>query len=128
MAFAFAPELPAHVDPPAIVAPAPREVSFGRIAGTVGAGVDRVVVRVNGRKAAEQRLRGTRFELRVSLPPRDSTVRVVALDAFGNRAGASVAPVFGLPPSAAPTTALSYEDERLARTVRELVGAFRGIS
>src|ERR687897_423063 len=49
-----APALP----PPAVVAPAPREVSFGLVAGTAPVGTRRIVVHVGGRLA--QRLHAVR--------------------------------------------------------------------
>ena len=129
MAFALVPELPAAVEPPAIVAPRPREVSAGRVAGTVGTGTARVLVLVNGKKKGEEAVRGTRFELRVELPPRDSTVRVVALGPSGDGAARSVRRVFGLPPTATGTAGQApYEDAALARRVRALVERFPGIA
>jgi beta-lactamase family protein len=128
MAFALPVEMPAHVDPPAIVAPASREVSFGRVAGTVGPGVHRVVVLVNGEETADQDVERGRFELRLALPPRDSVVRVVAEDALGNSAGRSVESVFGLPVARTPTAPRSYEDGTLARKIRRLTRSFPGTS
>jgi Beta-lactamase enzyme family len=128
MAFALPVELSMRVDPPAIVAPAPREISFGRVAGSVDAGVDRVVVLVNGREEAEVDVRGGRFELRVELPPRDSVVRVVAADALGNEAARNIAPVFGLPPAADAGAARPYEDAVLAREIERLIKEFSGTS
>jgi beta-lactamase class A len=128
VAFALAPEMPAHVDRPALVAPAPREVAFARLAGRVGGGTHRVVVLVDDEEAAAQRVRGSRFELRVELPARDASVRVVAEDALGNSAGVTVAPVFGLPPTAAAPTAKPYQDPALADEVHRLVDGFPGIS
>ena len=128
MAFALPVEMPAHVDPPAIVAPASREVSFGRVAGTVGPGVHRVVVLVNGEETADRDVDGGRFELRVALPPRDSVVRVVAEDAVGNSAERSVGSVFGLPAARSPTAPRAYEDRTLARKIRRLIREFPGTS
>ena len=128
MAFAFVPDLPASVPPPGVVAPAPREVSFGRVTGTVSRVTRRVVVLVDGKEAGEQEVEGARYDLAVSLPPRNVRVRIVAEDGFGNRAETAVGPVFGLPREAAPSTARSYEDPVLAREVRALVEAFPGTS
>jgi hypothetical protein len=128
MAFALPVEMPAHVDPPAIVAPAPREVSFGRVAGTVGPGVNRIVVLVNGREAGDEEVDGGRFEVRVSIPPRDSVVRVVAEDALGNRAARSVRNVFGVATEGSPTTTRGYEDVGLRRRIERLIREFPGTS
>ncbi len=128
MAFALLPEVPAHVAPPALVAPAPREVSFGRIAGTVGRGTDRVIVSIDGKPSLDRRVARRRFAFRLALPPRDVAVRIEALDALGNRAGRTVAPVFGLPPRDVPRATRPYEDGELARELDELVRRFNGIS
>ena len=128
MAFALAPEVPAKLDPPALVVPAEREISFGRVAGRAAPGTYRVVVVVNGREVGGKKVRGGRFELRVPLPARDSLVRVVAEDALGNRARASVGPVFGFGRAASPASPEPYEDRRLARKLRALTRDFSGIS
>ena len=128
MAFALPVELSVHVDPPAIVAPAPREISFGRVAGTVDPGVDRVVVLVNGREEASTEVSGGRFELRVELRPRNSVVRVVTEDALGNEAAKTIAPVFGLPAVAEAGAARPYEDRVLARQIERLIKEFPGTS
>jgi beta-lactamase class A len=130
MAFAFTPEVPVDVAPPALVAPGPREVSYGRISGTVGAGIDRVVVYVDEKPTAELAIRGRRFTLRIALPARDATLRVEAHDALGNSGARSVEPVFGLPPAAAAAAAAAepFQDARLAEGVEELVNRFEGIS
>ena len=128
MAFALPLDVPAHVPAPVIERPAPREVSFGRVQGVVSPGTHRVVVLVDGREKGEKRIRGTRFELRVPLPPRDAAVRVVAHDALGNRATASVRPVFGLPRAATPKRTRAHEDAALARKLRRLVDGFPGIA
>ena len=62
--------------PPAIVTPAPREVSFGRITGTVSARAVEVVVKVDGLAKRSLTPRDGRFRLFVALPPHD--VRVTA--------------------------------------------------
>ena len=128
MAFALAPELPAHVNPPALVAPAAREASFGRISGTVQPGTYRVVVRVNGKEKAAARVGGKKFELQVDLPPRDATIEVVAEDALGNSGKTRIEKVLGLPATGAPVAAETHEDASLAAAVDELVDDFPAIS
>jgi beta-lactamase class A len=128
VAFALAPQLPAHVDAPAIVRPASREVSFGRISGKVGAGTYRIVVRVDGHDEADERVHGTTFDLRVDLPPRDATIEVEAEDALGNTASSRVTDVLGLPAAAEEVATGSHEDAALARTVSRLVDDFPGTS
>lgn len=127
MALALAPELPAELDRPAIVEPAPNEASFGRIAGTVAPGTHRVVVLVGGMERGAVRVKGTRFELRVALPPRDSTVEVRAEDALGNSALTTVGPVLGLP-ATEPLARRARLDRRLEARLRRLADRFDGIS
>ncbi len=110
-----APPLP----PPTIVAPAPREVSFGRVSGTVPAGTRRLIVRVRGHVVAEVPLRRRSFSLRV---PIDGVVpvSVTAVDGRNRRATRTVDPVHGLPPAAMPRVRAPALDRTLARTVASL--------
>ena len=108
--------------------PAAHEISFGRVAGRVGRGTDRVTVLVDGRTLAETDVSGRRFELDVAFPARDVRVRVVAHDFWGRRAGTTVAPVFGFPAAAAPRETTGFVDDELARRVGELVERFDGTS
>ena len=128
MAFALAPEVPAPVEAPAILAPAARDASFGLVTGSAERGTHRVVVYVDGDEAGSRRVQGSRFSIRVSLPPRDAEVRVVAEDALGNRAARTVAPVFGLPGADGAGAPRPYEDRELARKLDALVDDFPGIS
>ena len=128
MAFALPVEVPAHVDRPALVAPAPREISFGQVVGTVGRGTDTVAVLVNGKPAAEARVRGRRFTIQVKLPTADAQVRVVARDALGNSAATAVGPVFGLPRRGLEASGRAHVDRTLARRIGALVDDFSGIS
>lgn len=127
MALALAPELPAELERPAIVQPAPREASFGRIAGSVAPGTHRVVVRVNGVDRGQARVTGTRFDLRVDLPPDDVTVEVHAEDALGNTALTTVGPVLGLPAAAERAAGATALDRALAARVRALAHRFDGV-
>jgi beta-lactamase class A len=128
MAFALDVEVPAHVERPALVVPAPREASFGRVGGTVGRGTARVRVLVDGDEIGAVPVRGRRFSLRVGLPPRDVRLTVVAEDALGNSAETRVAPVFGLPQRAHGRGGPPHEDAELARKLDALVDEFDGIS
>lgn len=112
--------------PPAIVQPAPREVSFGAVAGWAPAGTTRIVVRIDGRKAADRKLVGRHFSLQVALPARDAAVTVTAHADGGRRSSATVAEVYGLPAAARPTGAAAHEDALLAQTVRRLAAGFHG--
>lgn len=115
---------PPPLPPPAIVAPAPNEVSFGRVAGTAPPGTVHVVVRVDGKVRASWPLRGRRFDLHVDLPLRDVRVRVTAYDRRGRSSAATVSPVLGLPRTAHATGALAWEEPRLAARVRALAREF----
>lgn len=115
--------------PPAITAPAPREVSFGRIAGRVSPSTVQVVVKVGGVVLGTKTPIDGRFELVVDLPRQDVGVRVVAIDAQGHAAARSVGPVYGLPQAGHPTrTRPSREDRRLARRLRALTRRYPGIA
>ncbi|HEV8602463.1 MAG TPA: serine hydrolase [Gaiellaceae bacterium] len=121
---------PPRLAPPALVVPAPREVSFGRVAGRVAPGTRRILIRVDGRLVAVKQVRRRRFALVVSLPRRDVTLRVTAVDRRGRRSSTVVGPVFGLPRHAAPygpaPPLRGYEDPALARTVHRLAHRFHG--
>lgn len=115
--------------PPAIVSPAPREISFGRITGRIFAGTTRVHVVVNGRIAQTKDISGpARFSFRVNLPPREVRIRVVAQDAIGQRTSSrTVGQVRGLPAPGEPAGFRpSVEDAALARRLRTLARAFPG--
>lgn len=122
---------PVSLPPPAIVSPAPREVSFGRVKGRVAPGTRRVLVRVDGRLVAAKNVRRRRFVLDVPLPQRDVTLRVTAVGAGGRRSSTRIGPVFGLPQEAAPQDGFpplrGYEDPALARKVRGLARRFPGV-
>jgi Beta-lactamase enzyme family len=113
---------------PAIVQPAAYEASFGLVTGAVGAGTVRVRVHAGGRLLADRPLRGRRFSLRVELPPRDSVVRVTAVDAAGGGRTSSVGPVFGLPSAARPRVVAPRLDPALSHAVRGLAHGYRGVS
>ena len=117
----------AALPPPALVAPAPHEVSFGRVSGTVSPGTRRIRVFVGGRLAAEKELRRRRFAVEVDLPRRDVTIRVTALDDLGRRSSTVVGPVFGLPRVAATQGgAQERNDPALSLAVRSLARRFAG--
>jgi hypothetical protein len=119
------PEPPALVRP-VIVAPAPRQISFGAVSGTLGAGTVRIVVKVGQTTAADTPVSGTSFRVNLDLPPRDVTIRVIAYGSAGNTAVASVGPVFGLPQAGYPTAIIGEEDSVLARRIRLLAPGYPG--
>ena len=122
--------MPVALPPPVLVAPSPNEVSFGRIAGRVPRGTQRVVVSFDGSLAAEKELAPgrTTFDFHVDLPTRDVRVMVTAVADGNRRSSTAVAPVFGLPRGGTPRAPprRSSEDARLARTVRALARSFPG--
>ncbi len=112
---------------PRIIAPAPYQVSFGRIAAQLPSGTVRLVVVVNGKRIAIRRVRGRQDTVRVKLPPRDSRLRIVAVDRRGReRASAAVEPVVGLPPPAAPRPVGSRVDSVLQTRITSLLRAYPG--
>jgi beta-lactamase class A len=119
-----APALP----PPAIVAPAPREVSFGLVAGRAPLGTRRVIVRIGERILADRPLRGTSFSLRVPMPATAFPLRVTTVDGIGRRSSNVVNSVYGLPSGSQPRPASPRLDPALARTVRSLTGGAGGTS
>jgi len=118
--------------PPAIVSPAPREVSFGRVEGRVAPGTRQVLVKVDGRLLVTKNVFRSKFALVVSLPQRDVTLRVTAVDGEGRRSSTVIGPVFGLPRETAPYSGpipplRGYEDPVLAASVRGLARRFPGV-
>jgi Beta-lactamase enzyme family len=114
--------------PPAIVAPGPRQISFGRVQGTVGPGVTRVLVTVNGVVRGSRVPNRGRYRFVLDLPPRDVRIRVIAENAAGQRSFRVVGPVYGLPRRGRPTPSRpSAEDASLARVVRRLTAGYGGI-
>ena len=96
--------------------------------GSAPAGTRRVIVRVGESVLADRPLRGTRFSLRVDLPPRIVSVRVTAVDGAGRRSSSLVGPVLGLPRLAVPRVVAPQFDSSLSRSVLGLVRGFAGTS
>ena len=120
-----APALP----PPAIVAPAPREVSFGLVAGLAPVGTRRMTRA--GRQPAWSptgrcEARASRF---ASISRRAIvSVRVTAVDGMGRRSSSVVASVRGLPRRASPRAVTPRLDPVLSRSVVALARGFAGTS
>jgi hypothetical protein len=125
---AFMPPAEPPPKPPAIYAPAPREISFGQIKGRVAAGTRIVSIRVDGVYKGHANLDGLRFWKTLSLPSRDVTIRLTAVNAMGDKASSSVGPVYGLSRRARPHAIKSSLDRGLQRKIRALVDAFPGTS
>jgi hypothetical protein len=113
---------------PVIVEPGPLQASFGTVVARLDPATTHVVVTVNGNQVAARAVSGGRVALKVALPQRNSTIRVIARNAVGGRATAQVTPVYGLPRAGRPTWFQSTEDSGLARRLRRLALGFRGIS
>jgi beta-lactamase class A len=114
--------------PLAIVAPAEREASFGRIAGRVPRGTWVAVVRAGARTVGVRRVTGGSFDFSVPLPRRDVTIRVTAYAAHRRARTATVEHVFGLPRSAQPHAVAAARDARLGAALRVLLRSFSGTS
>jgi beta-lactamase class A len=119
-----APALP----PPAIVAPAPREVSFGLVAGTAPLGTRRIIVHISRYVAAEEQLRGRSFSLHVRLTGGPTTVKVTAVDGRNRRSVRIVESVYGLPQDSEPRQRVPRLDATLSRTIRTLAARHGGTS
>jgi beta-lactamase class A len=115
---------------PVITSPAPREISFGRITGRVFAGTRRVNLIVARRVIASKQITGpARFSFAVTLPARMIGVRVVAVNATGERSGITVPNVRGVPlPGEPGVLRPTVEDAVLARKLRTLAQNFPGIA
>jgi hypothetical protein len=112
--------------PPAIEQPAAYQVSYGVVTGRVSPGTRRIVVRAGARVLSDRPVSGRRFYLRVPMPPGETSVRVVTVDAQGRRAGATVPHVYGLPWASRPQLHPSFLDAALQRRVRTLATTYPG--
>lgn len=119
-----APALP----PPAVVAPAPREVSFGLVAGRAPLGTRRIIVHVGRFVAADKRVRGRSFSINVRLGGGPTTIRVTAVDGRNRRSSQVVEQVYGLPPDSRPRERASRLDGTLDRSIRSLARRHGGTS
>jgi hypothetical protein len=117
---------PATLARPVIVAPAPREISFGVVRGRVSDGTVRIVVKVGQTIKVDVPVSETHFRFELALPPRDLAIHVTAFDAVGKSATSTVTPVFGLPRKAYPTGIISTLDTYLSGQIRSLVREFPG--
>ncbi|MGI8607557.1 MAG: serine hydrolase [Gaiellaceae bacterium] len=114
--------------PPALVAPGPRQVSFGLVERRVGPGAVRIAVFVDGAEVRSQATPRGRFRLRVSLPTRDVNVKVVAYGPAGGSSETTVGSVFGLPRAARPIATLGRLDPVLQRRLATRSSSFPGIT
>jgi Beta-lactamase enzyme family len=120
------PAAPAEAKP-RIIAPAPYQVSFGRISVVLPTGTVRLVVVVNGKRIARRPVNGRRDSVQVALPAKDSTIRVIAVDRRGKeRLSSRIGPVHGLPPPGAPRTVGSRVDRVLQARLATLLRAHPG--
>jgi hypothetical protein len=114
--------------PPTIEQPAPYQLSYGVVAGVAAPGMRRVIVRVGTRTLADRSLRRRRFELRVSLPPVETSVQVVTVDSRGRHSRATVRHVLGAARAATPGVHAPRSDALLMRDVRRLARNFGSTS
>jgi beta-lactamase class A len=123
---ALPPEKPL-AEVPRIVQPAPHQAFFGHIVVRVPSGTEYVVLLVDGKRKTVKVVKSNRVGLHVPLPPRDVTLRIVAVDGKGRgHRSAPVGPVLGLPPSAAPRDTRPLADPVLMRRTKALARAFPG--
>jgi hypothetical protein len=112
---------------PQIVVPSPYQASFGRLTAQVPPGTARVIVVVNGKREKSKAAAGGRVSLQITLPPRDSTLALLAVDRRGRVARSRpVGPVFGLPLHAAPRPTRAREDWPLRQRLLALLRSFPG--
>ena len=114
--------------PPAIEQPAPYQLSYGVVAGTAAPGTRRVIVRVGPRTLADKPLGRRHFQLRVALPPTESTVEVITVGRNGRRSHAGVPHVLGASRAASPVVRAPRNDVLLQRTVQQLAQRFGSTS
>jgi hypothetical protein len=114
--------------PPAIEQPAPYQLSYGVVAGTAAPGTNRVIVRVGSRTLADKPLGHRHFQLRVTLPPTESTVEVITVDRNGRRSRVGVPHVLGAARVSSPVLRAPHNDVLLQRTVQQLARRFGGTS
>ena len=107
--------------------PAPNQVSFGVVAGTAAPGTRRLIVRVGRRTLADRHLGQRHFQIRVSLPPGDATVRVVSVSRTGARSSTTIPHVLAAT-SVVPRAHVARNDALLARQIRRLVQSYGGTS
>ena len=110
--------------PPSIEQPAPYEISYGTVAGSVAPGTRRVIVRVGGRTRTDLPLRGRHFQVHVELPAAETSVQVVTADKAGHRSSAVVRHVFGASQAARPRVRAAHVDPVLQRQLRQLAERF----
>jgi hypothetical protein len=120
--------LTAPPPPPAIEQPSPYQLSYGVVAGMAAPGTRRVIVRVGSRTLADKPLGHRHFQVRVALPPTESTVEVITVNRNGRRSRATVPHVLGAAGAASPVLRAPRNDVPLQRTVRQLARRFGGTS
>jgi beta-lactamase class A len=114
------------IRPPVIVAPGPRQASFGDLVARLDPATTSVVVTVNGEQVAAVPVSSERLRLRLRLPQEDVTIRLIARSGSGSRSTAAVGPVYGLARASRPTSVRGAEDPALARRIRALALDFPG--
>jgi hypothetical protein len=111
---------------PAIVAPGPRQASFGRVIVSLAPRTERVTLYVNDEVARERTVTQQVMRFTIALPRGDSRLRVVAHYANGGSRADSVEPVLGLPRAGRPTGTKPQLEWLLQRRLRKLADEFPG--
>jgi hypothetical protein len=120
--------LTAPLPPPAIEQPAAYQLSYGVVAGTAAPGTRRVIVRVGSRTVADKPLGHRHFQLRITLPPSETTVEVITVGRDGRRSRATVPHVLGASGASSPVLRAPRNDVALQRTVQQLAQRFGNTS
>ena len=115
-------------NPPAIVAPGPRQTSFGKIVAELPRGTERVGLFVDGELVRDQAAAPGEGRFAVNLPRGDSRIRVVVSDGAGNTKADSVGKVLGLPQAGRPTGTEPRLERHLQKRLKSLAAAFPGIT
>lgn len=111
----------------ALSLPGPGEVFFGRVAGRAPARAARVVIRVNGVRAAAAAVTGGRFSALVSARAGKAVVEALFIDSRGKQLGATASRnTWLLPPSASQRRAQTRVDRGLSTRLAAAGLAFDG--
>jgi beta-lactamase class A len=114
---------------PALSLPGPSEVFFGRVAGPAPARSTRVLINVNGARAATAPVRGGRFSVRATVRSGPALVEALFLNAAGEQVGAAVSrDAFALPPAATKAPAKPRHDRALSARLAAAGRGFDGYS
>lgn len=114
---------------PALSLPGPGEVFFGHVAGPAPAMSTRVLINVNGARAATAAVSGGRFDVRAAVRHGPALVEALFLNDAGEQVGVAVSrDAFALPPLATKAPAKPRRDPALTARLAAAARAFSGYS